>query len=191
MPRTRKRRKRANALEEYAHLALRIDDYKARVETSINHYAHGPQYAFRDTEDEPLIHFLANLEIIATCVYPDERAGDTYELTIYGDDHPESQTLWKLKDVQVVDEHYSRKYREYRGNRIPVYHPPKGIGMLDKSRGEPHWHGTIWAQPRYITDLLIVLGHSKRLYLGVRARMIERHRWIQSVSVQTTNPADD
>jgi hypothetical protein len=63
--------------------------------------------------------------------------------------------------------------------------------MLDKTRGEPHWHGTIWAQSRHITDLLIVLGQSKPLFLGIRARMIDRHRWIQSVSVQTTNPADD
>ena len=51
MPRKSKRRR--NLAKERTHLVLRIDNYEARVENSVNYYVHETQYAWRDTEDEP------------------------------------------------------------------------------------------------------------------------------------------
>jgi hypothetical protein len=189
MPRKSKRRRKL--VEEHTHLALRIDKYEARVETSVNYHAHEPQYAWRDTEDEPLYHFLGRLVILGTSTYPEKRAGETYELTIYGDDSPDSRINWKLTDVQLVDEHRVPKYREYRGKQLPVYAPPKGIATLDKVHGEPRRHAAIFVSQRFVTDLLILLGHNRQLFMAIHERKIEGQRWIQSVSLQTTDGAEE
>lgn len=134
MPVRKKRRGRAKPEEEYSLFVLRVDHYDVRAHAGINRYAHASQYAWRDTEEEPLYEFETDLEIKGTCTYLENRIGDRCELTIYGDVSPESQIYWKLKDVQIVDDHCAKKYREYRSNRIPVYDPPKGMGMFDKAR---------------------------------------------------------
>jgi hypothetical protein len=188
MPR-KKPRSPANSEDEYGFLALRVNDYEAYVEAFLNRYAHSPQYAFRDTEEEPLYHFLVQLDVAATFTFPQDRAGHAFELTIYTDDHPESSSYRKLKDVQKRDEYRSPMYRAYRGRDLPVYDPPKGMGTLSKERGESRWHGTIWAQPRLLSDLLVLLGHGRPLFMDITERKIERHHWIQSVSLQTMDPA--
>lgn len=190
MPQKKKRRKR-KPKDEPTRLCLRIEDYDARAEAEINHHAHGPQYAFRDTQEETLYEFQTHLEIRALCHDPEERAGDGYTLTIYTDTSPESSIYWKLRDVQAENEHGVRQYREYRGKSIPVYVPPKGMGTLEKERGQPRWQGTVWAQPRYVNDLLVLLGHDRQLYLLIDERKMERQRWIQGISIQTTDPAEE
>lgn len=190
MPRKKKQRPKKTA-DEHTHLALRIHGYKVRARAAINHYAHDAKYAWRDTQDEPLYEFETHIEITAVCSYPEERAGDSYELTIYGEVSPESDIYWKLKDIQLVDKNHVPKYRTYRGKEIPVYAPPKGMGSLEKQRGEPRWHASIWAQPRYLNDLLVLLSHNQQLYLSIHERKIERKCWIQSVTAQTSDPADE
>lgn len=187
-----KKKRRARKIREiHTHLALRLDGYEARAEAEINYHVHDPRSAWDDPQDEPLYRFLSHLELGATCVHPEDRAGDTYELTVYGEDAPQSRVYWKLRDVQAVDKHHSPQYREYRGKSVPVYVPPQGMGMLEKLRGEPRWHGAIWMQPRYVSDVLILLGHGRRLYLAIHEKKIERQRWIQGISVQTTDPAEE
>jgi hypothetical protein len=188
MPRKKKRRSRARPVDETTLFVVRVDRYDVRAEAAINRYAHSPEYAWRDTEDEPLYEFETNLEIKGTGTYPESRVGDRCDLTVYGDLSPQSQIYWKLQDIQVVDEHYARKYR---GKRIPVYDPPRGMGMFDKVRGEPGWRGAIWAQPRFISDLLVLLAGDRPLFMAITERKIERHRWIQRVSLQTNDPAEE
>jgi hypothetical protein len=127
----------------------------------------------------------------ALCTDPSVRAGDTYDLTIYSEVRSDSAVYWTLKDVQVVDEDRVPRYRTYRGKNIPIYKPPNGIGSLEKERGEARWRGTIWAQPRYLSNLLILLGHHRQLYVAIHERKVERQRWIQSLAVQTSDPEDE
>ena len=152
---------------------------------------HSPQYAWRETKRQPLYEFETHVEIEAICTYPDERAGDAYELTMYSEDDPESEIYWKLGDVQVVDEHRVPQYRKYRGKQIPVYAPPRGMGTLDKVRGERRWRAAIWVRPRFTNDVLVLLGHGKQLYLSIHERKLERQRWVQGITVQTTDPAEE
>ena len=186
-----KKKRRSKRSADDTHLALSVDGYKVRARAGINHYAHETQYAWRDTQEEPLYEFETDLEVSATCTYPEKRAGDAYELTIYGDVSPESEIYWKLRDIQLVDKNHVPRYRAYRGRQIPVYAPPKGLGSLAKERGEPRWHASVWAQPRYVNDLLVLLGHNQQLYLSIHERKIERQRWIQSITVQTSNPEEE
>lgn len=192
MPKKRKKKQRSRKLkEEHTFLGLRLDDYKVRATAGINHYAYDPKYAWHDTDDEPLYEFETHLELSGDCIYPEERAGDRYALTIYAEVSPASSIYRKLKDIHVVDEHRVRKYRKYRDRQIPIYAPPKGMGMLEKERGEPAWHGAIWVQPRYVNDLLVLLKHERQLFVSISERKIERQRWIRGVSVQTSHPEED
>jgi hypothetical protein len=191
MTRKKKRRTRAKPVEQYTHFVLRVDRYEVRAHAGINRHAHNPQYAWRDTEDEPLYEFEIDLEVGGACTHPESRAGDRCTLTIYCDNSPQSDIYRKLKDVQLVDDHYSRQYREYRGKRLPIYVPPRGMGTMDKSRGEAHWHGTIWAQPQFCTGLSILLGQGKPLFMEIVEQKIERQRWIQRVALQTSDPVNE
>lgn len=65
------------------------------------------------------------------------------------------------------------------------------MGTLEKKRGEPRWHAAIGVQPRYATDLLVLLGHDQHLYMAIHERKIERHRWVQGITVQTSDPAEE
>jgi hypothetical protein len=143
---SRRRKRQRKAEEQHTHLAIRVQSYEVRVVASVNHNVYAPQYAWDLDDDDPLYQFTAQLTISGISTYPEERAGDAYELTIYGADAPSRRLNLTLKDVQARNEHGSPQYREYRGKQIPIYNPPKGLGLLDKIRGEPRW--TAWLLPR-------------------------------------------
>ena len=82
-----KKRRVPKSAEEHTNLAIRVGDYKVKSRASINHYAYDPQYAWRDTEEDPLYEFETGLEVIGTGTYPDERKGDTYEITVRRAEH--------------------------------------------------------------------------------------------------------
>ncbi len=187
----RKKNRRKKQEQEHTHLAVRVEHYEARVEGSVNHNIYAPQYAWDLDENEPLYTFETQLVISGLSTYPKERAGDTYELTIYGNDVPSQRLSRTLKDAQARDDNGSPKYREYRGERIPVYNPLPGIALLNKVRGEQHW--TVWlhAAPQFLNNALILLGREKMLYLAIHERRVGRTRWAQGVSLQTTDPAEE
>lgn len=187
MPRREKRSEKST--DEHTHLSLRIEDHRVRAKAGISLYAHNPQYAWRDTQDEPLYQFETHLKLSTICTDPGNRAGDRYLVSIYSDVSPDFYR--KLKDVQAVNADNVRQYRTYRGRRIPIYKPPLGIGSLEKTRGEASWQGTVWATPSYVSDLMTLLGHHHQLYLKIHEKRIERQRWIQSIGIQTTDPAEE
>jgi hypothetical protein len=65
------------------------------------------------------------------------------------------------------------------------------MATLEKQRGTTEWRGAIWAQPRHITDLLILLGYKQQLYMAIHEQKIERQRWIKSIEILTTDPAEE
>jgi len=144
MPRRAKRK----PAEEHTHIGIGVDRYQAAVTASINHSVYGPQYALSLNDDDSVYEFTNQVTITGTATYPDERAGDTYEFTIYGDDTPSHHRDAKLKDVQARDKYGSPQYRTYHGREIPVYVAPKGLGMLDKVRGEASWRAWLFVAPR-------------------------------------------
>ena len=96
-----------------------------------------------------------------------------------------------LDDAQVRDEHGVRQYRTYRGKSVPVYKAPRGFGLLQKDRGEKRWRAWVNALPRFVGDMLALLRADRELYIALQERRQGRDRWINSVSLQTTNPAEE
>lgn len=187
-----RRKKSDKPQETFTNLSIRIEHYDAKVEAGINPHVYAPQYAFRLEDDDPLHRFSVQLTLKGVISYPESRAGEAYELTIYGEDAPSHAHHLKLKDVQVRDEKYnSPQYREYRGKRVPIYAAPKGIGHLQKERGERRWSAWLFTPTRFASDMLLLLGQGRPLFLGLREYKEGRDHWIRDVSVQTNDPKDE
>jgi hypothetical protein len=189
MPRKVKRRTKPK--EAHTHLAIRVERYEVSVGASINHNVYAPQYAWRLDEDDPIYKFIMHLTITGKSTYPKDRAGETYELTIYGNDAPSQRHNATLKDAQVRDERGSPQYRAYRGRQIPVYDPPKGLGLLSKIRGEPRWAAWLFVPTRCANDMLVLLSQGRDLFLAVHERKNGRTRWLQGMELQTNDPAEE
>lgn len=185
------RKRQSKPEEEHTRIAIRVEAYAAQVDAGINRNAFAPQYAWDLNDDDPLYTFTSYLQITGMSVYPEGRAGDRYELTIYGDDAPSRRLDAKLKDAQARDKHGSPQYRSYRGREIPVYSPPEGMGLLDKIRGERSWTAWLHAAPRFVSDALTLLTLRKDLFLTIHERKIERTRWVQGVTLQTSDPREE
>jgi hypothetical protein len=177
--------------EVHTQLAIRTERYEACTEASINHHVYAPQYAWTIDENDPLYEFTTRLTIIGISIHPKERAGDTYELMIYGDNAASQRHGATLKDVQVRDERGSLQYRTYRGREVPVYAPPKGVGHLNKVRGESRWTAWFFVPTRFVNDMLVLLNHGGNLFMAIHERKDNRARWVQSITLQTNNPAEE
>lgn len=189
MPRKKRHRNKAEDVRLF--LTIRVDRHDVRADASINHDVHAPQYAMHTSDADPLYCFETQITISGTVTYPERQVGDLYEVIICGDNSPSSKLQATLKDVQACDKHGSPRYREYRGGQIPVYVPPAGLALIDKVRGMSKW--TVWINvaPQLVNDMLVLLGCGRAVFLEIQERKHERGRWIQSLSLQTTDPSQE
>jgi hypothetical protein len=162
-------------------LTIRVESYEARLEACVNCNVYAPQNAWNLGEDDPLYEFTNQVTIAGISTYPRGRAGDAYELTILGHDAPSLGLRATLKDVQARDERGGLRYREYRGRQIPIYTPPKGLGLLNKVRGEARWTALLFVAPRFVNDVLALLRHQRNLFLAVHERQDEPARWVHGL----------
>ena len=176
--------------EEHTHIAVRVEHWNIRADASINFTALDARYGIRSDEDDSLYQFDTQLEISGTSIWPASRAGEIYELTLYGDGSRSGGVSMSLKDVHERDEDGSPQYRTYRGQRYPVYGAPPGLALIDKIRGESRWTTWVPAAPRFVSDVLMMLGQDRQLYLALHERKLERKRWLQNLSIQTDDPAE-
>jgi hypothetical protein len=162
-------------------LAIRVEHYEARIEACVNRNVYAPQNAWNLDEDDPLYEFTNRVTIAGVSTYPQERAGDTYELTLLGDDAPSLGLRATLEDAQARDEYGAPLYCEYRGRQIPIYNPPKGLGLLNKVRGEARWTAFLFVAPRFVNDALALLRHQRNLFLAVHERQDDGARWVHGL----------
>jgi len=171
---------------EYSLLSIPLDSYRASVDASINHQARDK----RDHYADPRIYsFGSSLELEGTCDYPEERSGDKYTISVHGWETEEGQFGARLSDRHMLDEDGTRKYRKVRGEEVPVYDVPEGIGLIEKVRGERAWSGFCWVSPQTVSDMLILLPHVRPLYISIQERKVGRTRWINELSLQMSHPA--
>lgn len=174
--------------EEHSQIAIRVDHYDVRAAAGVNPVAYDARYGIHLDEDDPLYEFDTHLDISGTSISPDSRAGETYDLALYGDDSPSGLANLPLKAMHERDEHDARKYRTYRGRAIPLYRAPPGLATLEKIRGQPRWRVWLSARPRFVSDVLLILGQNRPVYLTIHERKVDRQRWVQNLSIQTNDP---
>lgn len=177
--------------EEHTHLAIKVEHCEASVETRIEPGIYQPQYAWDLDDDAPLYRTTTLLTFAGVATYPEGRAGEAYELTIYGSHSDSRRIKATVKDVQARGEGGSLKFRSFRGRQIPIYNPPSGMGLIEKIRGEPRWTAWLHVSPPFTSDALALVASRRSLFLGIHERRSKRARWIQGVSLQTTDPAEE
>lgn len=185
----KRKRKTKSQPEEHTHLSIRLETHEVRIEASLNGNLKMSRPLMFDDED-PVYEFHTGIELLGPSTYPPERAEETYQVQLYGDARRGRLDL-TLKDVQARDEYLAPAYRTYRGEQIPIYEGPPGLATLSRRRAEKIWDAWVPVAPRVITDVLILLGGSRDLYLAIHERRSGRQRWIQSLSLQTNDPAEE
>ena len=172
----------------YALLALRLRQYSAHVDASINAELHMPAFRYDGTR---IYSFDSRIELAATAYWPEERAGEEFALSIYGLSPYDDRLPQTLKDCQERDEKGALRFRKVRGELRPVYDVPEGIGILNKVRGTQNWTGAAWVAPNTISDMLTLLPTVDPLYVFLHEVKIGRNRWIKGITLQTTDPAEE
>jgi hypothetical protein len=186
----RRKRRRKKSEDEHTFLRIEVKKYEVRVETSLNLNLRGVRPLF--ARDDDLVYtFFSSLEITGVSTYPEERAGHCYEITVYGHETHSGDFALTLRDVQARDEHSAPLYRSYRGEEIPVYNCPPGIATIDRQHGATTWQAWVFVARRLASDMLVLLGQRRPLYLAIHERKTERQRWIVSLTLQATDPAED
>ncbi len=173
---------------EYDYLSLGVSSYAASVDASVN-------FRVRDRrhyeDDAQFFDFHSRLEIECCSWWPDNRAGCNYSLTIYGHAPQHEPFSMTLEDCQVRDEFGERKYEKRRGEQVPVYRVPKGVGHLDRVRGANAWSGVAWVAAQCLTDMLTLLPVVSPLYVSIHELREGRNRFIVGLILQTTDPTED
>ncbi|MEZ0018231.1 hypothetical protein [Sinorhizobium fredii] len=182
--------KRKSPVSEHTILTVRVESHEANLEAGISHDALSPEHAWDLDLDEPLYTFATQIEIRGTVIYPENRTGEAWELTIY-DGRRSHYLTATLKDTHVRDERGSPQYRTYRGKHIPVLKPPKGMGIVDKVRGKRAIRSWLYVSPRFLSDALALLGQGRTLYLAAHEVKDGRDRRLRSLRLQTSDPSDE
>jgi hypothetical protein len=181
-------RKTRQVAEQHTFVAIRVEHYDADAEAglNINLVTSRP---FDDMPEDFVFESSARLVITGVACYPMEREGETYEVTLVAKDSHGSRL--QLKDIQARDEHHSPVYRQYRGAHFPVYKAPLGLSTIERRRPDGTWQAYVTVQPQLTTDMLIQLSQNRQLYLEIHEMKAERRRWIRSIALKSTNPADE
>lgn len=182
--------KRRQKEEEHTYLSIEVNGIDVSSGASLNPVLRLGRMPFSQTND-PAFEFATTLKIRGVCTSPDDRSGEIYNLTVLGRELHAGDHSATLEDFQVRDEYGVPQYRSYRGEHIPVYAPPPGIGRLQRDRGSKSWDAWFWFRPGLVSDMLTLLSGAKPLYVSLHERKSGRDRWVQSFSLQTTRPDEE
>ena len=166
-------KKKNSAAVTYELLSIPLSGFGASVDASVNHEARDKRHHYADPK---IYQFHTSVELEGVCDYPEERSGDSYIISVHGWENEEGKFKVRLSDRHVLDEDGARKYRKVRGEEIPVYDVPDGLGLIEKVRGEKRWSGFCWVSPGTVSDMLALLPHVSPLYMAIHECKVGRTR---------------
>lgn len=169
----------------HEHLALQLTGWNARVAAGLN----PDVWETRQHHDGmPVYEFGSSVELSAVCVGPPDRVHEAYRLSVHGSERHAGEFAQKLGAFQARDEQDQPRERRVRGQLVPVYEPPKGIGFIQRIPRSRDWTGFAWVPPRVLTDMLALLPNAAPLYVGLHEVRIARNRWVAGLTLQTVDP---
>ncbi len=173
---------------EYSINHIKLTEYSASVDASINYKVRDA----RNYESNAKVYgFTSSLELKGIYIYSDDRDNEEIQLTVHGTDEGPLDFDTTLADCQASDDKGNYKFRKMKGQEIPVYDVPKGIGHLERQRGTKIWSGFVWVNHQIITNMLTLLPTVSPLYLTIHERKVERNRYIVGLTLQTNHPDEE
>jgi hypothetical protein len=182
--------KKSPTAETHTHLTINVDTYEASVSAGVNHVAYEPQYGWYSDGEEPVYQFRVDLTVSGKATSPADRARDSYDIMLSGEDTPVRNLDCKLSDLAELDEIGSPQYRTYRGRDVPIYEPPPGLGVLNKVRGAPSWSAFLLVKPSMIEQWLTLLTTHSDLFISLHECRANRTRWVRRIQLGTADPTE-
>lgn len=168
---------------------MRLTRHEVHVGGGINPTVHAPNFRHDAT---PVYSFTTSIDLEATVTWPEERTGELFSLTVYGERPARPELSETLRDYRKLDADGAPMYRKSRSKAVPVYDLPPGAGYLSRVRGQPRWTGAVWVFAETATAMVALLAAApRRLFVFVHELRVARKRWIKSLSLQTTDPAEE
>lgn len=181
--------KKKKSKEEYSMLSFILTGYDFNIMAGVNSQARLPKNI---SLDEKVYKFTSQLGLEASCIGPEECAGEPYRFNIYGEEDESNRLDTTMKDCHRRDAHGAPVYRKVRGLSIPVFNLPEGVGMIENYRRKSQCRlGWVWVKHWVVSDLLAVMHKFDPLYIMVDQHKVGRERWIVDLSVQTENPLEE
>jgi hypothetical protein len=175
--------RRKNESDDYAFLAIKVSKCEVAVGESINvHLRTTVPYSWDDSD--PVIAPDFRLTIAGTCTYPEHRARDYYEITIYGEKIAREQLTFK--QIRVRDEY-----------DVPTWPVVTNILCSSYPLGWQPWNDCVeresgahvcGSRPDTVSRMLTLLGSGRALYVSIHEHKIERQRWVQDFCAPDNQP---
>ena len=154
----------------------------------VNYEIHDRRYAHPECR---VFRYETDLDLRGTISYPEDRAGDEIDISIWGHEPQDGYFSATLDQFHVRDAAGLPKYRK-RGDRSdPVYEPPESVGFIERRRGTRIWSGAVYMPPAIISDMLTLLVGSTPAFLMINELKIGRRRVIRSITVQNKSAEDE
>jgi hypothetical protein len=135
--------RRKSRTDEYVSLAIRVSKLDVAVGASINvHLRTTVPYSWDDSD--PVIAPEFRLVIAGISTYPENRANDSYEITVYGERLARERRTFE--QIRVRDKYNVPAYRKYRGQDYPVFTVPPGIATVERCRGTREWRAALFVE---------------------------------------------
>lgn len=183
-----RKRSRDGAGEEHTHLGVTVERHDADIGTGINiDMRLGPPTYPR--MNEPVIMSDKMVKVSGVVHYPEERAGERFVVRLVAGSRHEEEMQQRLKDIQARDEHGSLRYRRYRGYDYPVFDASTGMGLMHRMRDPAGWDIWLPVPSGIVSDMLVLLGQDRPLYLAIHELKRGRDRRVLEISLKTTDPA--
>jgi hypothetical protein len=180
--------RRKSTIEDCVSLAIRVSKFEIAVGASINvHLRTTVPYSWDDSDAVVAPEF--RLVVAGISTYPESRANDSYEITVYGERLAREQ--WTFEQIRVRDKYNVPVYRKYRGRDYPVFNVPPGIATIERSRGTREWRAALFVEASIANRMLAVLSLGREVFASIDERKIDRQRWVRGFSLQTSDPAKE
>lgn len=172
---------------EHEHLLIQVTLDRASVGGTINHEIHDSRRAW----DGARVYSMTNrMELRGQCLYPEDREGHHYQITIYGE-YDADQFDAELSAFSVKDKDGARKLRKRGDQYTPLYDPPTCIGFLNRQRGAKAWRGSCWLPAAQVASMTTMALLSDTLYISLHEIKMGRQHNIRGLSLDTKDPDAD
>lgn len=166
-----------------------MDGYRLRIEAGLNSNLKGGAVLQPEPTD-PLYTYQTTLQIWGKGIFPDERAGEFFDFLIVGDAHA-AKPRTRLVEVQILDRYGVPKTRSYRGIELPVSDSPAGISVMFPGGGKNHHQDYLPVPPQIASDMLNAPATGATPYMAIHEHKVGRKRWIDTLTLQNTHPAEE
>ncbi len=180
--------KKKGTTDEYSFIIVKVENIEISLNSGMNFETRG---FFVTGENDRIYSFGSNIEITGECIYPEDRMGQKFIVTLAGSSKPSDHLELKLKDLMQLDRNGAPVYKKYKDRIRPVYKEPIGLALVDKVRGENKWLVYLQVDRQMISDSLVLASYNRQLYLSVHEKKSNRQRWVRNFSLGTTNPLDE